>query len=842
MKMPTKLKISPNDLVLEVSESVDPKKFDISKYDDFIEYICGNRDYQKEAIKKALFYFLSRNYKNLRDLAIKNYQKNEILQKIFPRQRDYEKHLQLPDKLSATLELATATGKSYVLYAIARIMLAEGVVNRVLVLCPSTTIEAGLTEKFKELSSDPELLRLLPKDAKIKNPRIISGDQTIKEGDICIENIHAVYERTGSSIRDSLKGKGQETLVLNDEAHHIYNKPGRDKAIKLWKKFLQDPEYNFKYILGVTGTAYIENEYFYDVIYRYSLRQAIEDGFVKLIKYAVEGGATTEEEQFKMIYKHHLKNKIKYRKIKPLTIIVTRDIKTCKDLTEKWIKFISKIEKIPKSEVEKKVLIVTSADEHKQNVLKLRNVDDKNNPVEWITSVSMLSEGWDVKNVFQIVPHEKRAFNSKLLIAQVLGRGLRIPPQYAMEKPEVIVFNHVRWAPEIRQLVEEVMEVELRFYVYPIKEKDIYNFKIHQIVYELKEKPRETKFKTEGPKKITFSPQVESLEKETEFEKAVTHEREIIKAKVKYDFYTIEEVANDIWNMLVLDDREFGTDFSKKFTIAKIKKLLRDALKKIGEKKDRISEENRIKAKQAFGILKRKKTKSLKYEISIKEIKEIDTGEIKSHSISISSLRRGMTVFFDENSLKYSKEEDKKVLENLPEDETLPITALKKIENPYYFKTPTNICVVSSYPERIFVKKLVEKENAELIDGWIKSPDVGFYSIDYYWRKGEHHKKGSFNPDFFLWRKKDNLVIVIEIKEDALIEKVKEGISDIAKENKAKYKFAKEHFDKLNRNPKIKTKYFFTYLTPKDFDKFFEYLRQGKIEKFNSEINIVLEN
>ena len=841
--MPSKLKISPNDLVLEVSENVDPKKFDISKYDDFIEAICGTREYQKEAIRKALFYFLSGNYKNLRDLAIKNYQKNEILQKIFPMQRDYEKHLQLPDKLSATLELATATGKSYVLYAIARIMLAEGVVNRVLVLCPSTTIEAGLTEKFKELSSDPELLRLLPKNAKIKNPRIISGDQTIKEGDICIENIHAVYERTGSSIRASLKGKGQETLVLNDEAHHIYNKPGRDKAIKLWKKFLQDPEYNFKYILGVTGTAYIENEYFYDVIYRYSLRQAIEDGFVKLIKYAVEGGAATEEEQFKMIYQHHLKNKRRYRKIKPLTIIVTRDIKTCKDLTEKWIKFISKIEKIPNSESEKKVLIVTSADEHKQNVLKLRTVDDKDNPVEWITSVSMLSEGWDVKNVFQIVPHEKRAFNSKLLIAQVLGRGLRIPPQYATERPEVIVFNHVRWAPEIKQLVEEVMEIELRLHVYPIKEKDRYNFKIHQIIYELKEKPRETKFKTEGPKKITFSPQVESLEKETEFEKAVTREREIIKARVKYDFYTVEEVANDIWNRLVWDDREFGTDFSKKFPIEKIKKLLKDALKKIGEKENRISEENRLKAIRAFGIFKRKKTKSPKYEISIKKIKEINTKEIRPHSISVSGLRKGVTVFFDENSLEYSNEEDKKILESLPEDESIPASALgdRYIKNTYYFKTPTNICIVSSSPERLFVRKLVEKENAELVDGWIKSPDVGFYSIDYYWRKGEHHKKGSFNPDFFLWRKKDNLIIVVEIKEDALIEKVKEGVRDIAKENKAKYRYAKEHFERLNKNKKIKTRYFFTYLTPKDFDKFFEYLKQGKIEKFNSEINIALE-
>ena len=92
-------------------------------------------------------------------------------------------------------------------------------------------------------------------------------------------------------------------------------------------------------------------------------------------------------------------------------------------------------------------------------------------------------------------------------------------------------------------------------------------------------------------------------------------------------------------------------------------------------------------------------------------------------------------------------------MESLPEDETIPITALKKVDNVYYFKTPTNVCVVSSSPERLFVKKLIEKGNAELIDAWIKSPDVGFYSIEYYWRKGEHRKKGY--PDFFLWRKKD---------------------------------------------------------------------------------------
>ncbi len=114
-------------------------------------------------------------------------------------------------------------------------------------------------------------------------------------------------------------------------------------------------------------------------------------------------------------------------------------------MREKLIEFLEKEEKINRAAVEKKVLIVTSDKEHKKNLVTLRRVDDRDNPVEWIVSVSMLTEGWDVKNVFQIVPWEDRAFNSKLLIAQVLGRGLRIPEQYKSPQPKVRVFNqHAR--------------------------------------------------------------------------------------------------------------------------------------------------------------------------------------------------------------------------------------------------------------------------------------------------------------------------------------------------------------------------------------------------------------
>ncbi len=97
---------------------------------------------------------------------------------------------------------------------------------------------------------------------------------------------------------------------------------------------------------------------------------------------------------------------------------------------------------------------MTSAKEHETNIrLHLPTVDRKENSFEWIISVSILTEGWDVKNVCQIVPMEERAFNSKLLIAQVLGRGLRLPLQYP--NAQVTVFNHDSWSGRIKSLVDE---------------------------------------------------------------------------------------------------------------------------------------------------------------------------------------------------------------------------------------------------------------------------------------------------------------------------------------------------------------------------------------------------
>ena len=820
------------DLVLKVSPNVDPAKFDISKYEAFIDALCGDREYQKEAIRETLRYLLGGQYNSLKDLVKENYQQNPVLQDLYPSLEDFYKHLQLPDKLSCTLDLATATGKSYVIYGIARIMLAEGAVDQVLVLCPSNTIEAGLTEKFRSLSGDRTLKEVLPEPAVISNPRINNASQTIQKGDICIENIHATYERTKSAIEDSLKGKGEKTLVMNDEVHHMANPPARDQALKKWKEFLLDPKYSFKYIAGDSGTCYVGNNYFTDVIYRFSLRESIEERFVKTIDYVAEDVSHTKEEKFQKTYDNHIQNKaLKYRLIKPLTILVTKDITACKKLTEDLIDFLTRKENISKDAAASKVLIVTSANEHKNNIPKLKDVDDKNNPVEWITSVSMLSEGWDVQNVCQIVPHEERAFNSKLLIAQVLGRGLRIPPEYKGEQPTVVVFNHDKWSSSIRGLVNEVLEIEKRMYSYPIPKDKDYNFELCNIDYKKSEELVETPQVKEyvfSKGFISLNSREETEEKITRYERAVTEEQWEKKTAIQYKMYLIEELAQDILNKFKAFDLEQGTTYSKKYPYEKILTIIKNSLQRIGENENLVHEYNRQSILQGFGVIGRKKTKSLRYKIEAENLYTINTKDINKDSLGVGTLRREHSIFFDDYSLKEGDEEERKLLKELLEDETLHVYSLQRIENAFNFKTPVNVVFASYKPERDFIKRLVSEENAKFIDAWIKSLDIGFYSIEYSWRKGEHPKQGRFNPDFFIKLGSD--ILVIEIKQDG----------DISDENKAKLKYARGHFKRVN-SLQSEQQYYFKFVSPESYDLFFQRLREGKYPDFTSMLEADLE-
>jgi type III restriction enzyme len=819
------------DLVLKVSSNYDPRRFDPNKYEAFLDALCGDREYQKEAIRETVRYFLGGEYRSLKELAEENYHSNRKLQEKHSSFDGFKDVLQLPDKLSCSLDHATATGKSYVMYGIARILLAEGAVDQVLVLCPSNTIEAGLTEKFRSLSADRTLKDLLPAESKIANPRIINASNTIQKGDICIENIHATYINTKSAIEDSLAGKGGQTLVLNDEAHHLMSPS--DTALKKWKEFLIDPKYGFKFIVNVSGTCYIVDDYFTDVIHRFSLRDSIDDKFVKSIRYVAEDSSGSENEKFQKIYDNHIENKtVKYRKVKPITILITKNIAACKRLTEKLVSFLAKKEKISKEQAAEKVLIVTSANEHKSNIPILRRVDDKDNPIEWITSVSMLSEGWDVKNVFQIVPHEERAFNSKLLIAQVLGRGLRVPEDYKGNQPVVTVFNHDNWSSSIKHLVDEVMEIEKRIHSYPVEKKEDYNFDLYSIDYKRNEEeveyPQEDPFELMKKGYINYSSQAEDVEKSTTYVKAVSGEQDVKKTLIEFKMYSVEEVAQDVFNRILLFDQEAGTEYSKKFSKEKIEELIRTSLDKIKDKSGKVSEANRNQTLAAFGVIRRKGTKSLRLKIEAQKLIKINTVEIGKNSLGVASLRRDNTVFYDDYSMSVGDAGDRKLLKELEEDESLPRSALIKVTNKYNFKTPLNVALASYEPERKFIRGLIADQTAKVTDAWIKSLDVGFYSIEYSWQKGTHPKQGSFNPDFFLRIAAD--IIVVEIKMD----------NDVSDENRAKLRYAKEHFERVNGLQK-EQKYYFKFLSPGSFDMFFKALSNGTYKDFKSELEAKLE-
>lgn len=815
-----------SDLVLRVSESVDPMVFDPGRYEAFLDALCGTREYQKDAIRSALRYLLGGRYVNLRALFSENYDANPVLKAVHGTLPSAERRLQFADKLACSLDLATGTGKSYVMYGIASIMLAEGAVDQVVVLTPSVTIENGLTDKFRVLAVADTLREALPLNAAVAVPSIINGTESIVAGSICVENYHAVFPGSSSSLRPTLAGKGARTLILNDEAHHVYSPSG---DMRRWAEFVDDPELGFRFVVGVSGTCYVGDTYFPDVVSRYSLRAAIDDGVVKTIDYVAEDSAGGRDEKLQKIYDNHVTNSSQiYRKLKPLTLLVTSNIAACKRLTAELIAFIAAEEDSSLEEASSKVLAVTSDSAHRANLLQLPFVDRTESAIEWITSVSMLTEGWDVKNVFQIVPHDERAFSSKLLISQVLGRGLRVPDEYKGERPVVTVFNHDAWSGRIRQLVDEVLEIESRLFSEIVEKEQDYNFVVHNIDYtktqeaEAHESSGEYDF-SKGF--VSLVSQVSQLERETTYSRAVTGTQRQKRTLVKYRMFTIDSVAEHIHSKFRAIDLEEGTDYGTKYSFEWLRELIVASLKRVGETKDQVSEENRQRLQAAFGVVHRKSSQTVRYLSTANGLTEVSTRDRHRDGANISGLRRGDTsLFFDDDAFALSDEVTQAVLKEVIDDETLPRSAFDHVANKFNFKTPQNLVIANHKPERLFIKELVKPENAKNLDGWIKSTDQDFYPIEYGWRKGEHFKRGFFNPDFIL--RADATILVVEIKAD-------DEIDDPSDENRAKFAAATAHFAAVN-DLDSGANYRFHFLSPKDYDAFFQFLRNQNFDYSSS--------
>lgn len=836
-----------SDLVLEVSKNVNPAVWDEGFFQNFFDLLFGKRSYQKEAAETALRFLNSGEYQNIKALAKENFEKNEVIRARW--NNDFsimEDDLDLADKLSATLDLATGTGKSYVMFAIALVMLATKKVSRVLVLVPSITIESELTQKFKDLLGNQQLLKTLGDD--FIPPQILNGDSTLVENSIAIENRNAVYkaQSTRNSIVDSLKGNGEKTLVLNDEVHHVYYSESNE-----WKNFIEDERnngINFKYVIGVTGTAYKgknknANNYFSNVIYRFSLRDAIEQGFVKDIEYiSKEDIPKDKDERWQVILNshHQIASQMPVEiGIKPITIIVTSKQNLADSKAKAFKKFLKTQRNLTDSEVDDIVLSVHSGQKAAVDRMKLSKVNDKGNPVEFIFSVSMLTEGWDVKRVFQIVPDDERAFNSKLLIAQVLGRGLRVPEGWDMAKwgtPTVTVFNHEKWSTNVETLVNEVLEIRQKLTLSVNQDSD-YNFCLTNVKYskemDAKAFPKmgtyelwesgvnlPTDDKT-GKSNITLT----DIKSGTDRQFQTTYEHEQV---------TVQEMANILYSRFEdLEDREYVSEYQNLWPVSKIQKMIEESLEKSGNTHITKSLKNRFLS--SMNVIFRDESKVVTYDIEPKEYFEVSTRTLPKNTSDISGFKVNKVLFYS-SDLEENLVNDRASLDTFKElTDTSNGYKYKYIDNKYNFKTPQFGIVTTGNPEKEFLDRLTTNtEVVKNIDSFIKSDDMNFYSIDYSWQKGSHHKNGQFNPDWFI--KQGDNIIAVEIKDDS-------QISDPDAENIGKNKAATKHFELLNEysltndNP---IRYKFTFLTPKDFDIFFQRLTEKNVMNYNSNLDVKL--
>jgi type III restriction enzyme len=376
----------------------------------------------------------------------------EILRGEFPTVTDFEREFP-----SFCFALATGVGKTRLMGAfISYLHLAHGI-NNFFVMAPNLTIYNKLIADFTP--NTPKYVFKGIAEFATDAPEIITGDNyEAKAGTLfdqllrCKVNIFNISkinsevrggksprikrlsEYIGESYFEYLAGLPDLVLIM-DESHR-YRASAGVRAINELKPVLG---------LELTATPFVEGTGgraipFKNVILDYPLGKAMADGFVKepavvTRKNFNPAGMTPEAiEQMKLEDGIWLHESVKVELetfaretgnviVKPFVLIISRDITHAKQLME-----LIQSDDFFKGAYKTKVIQVDSSktgaeeDEMIERLLKVESTDE---PTEIVIHVNMLKEGWDVTNLYTIVP--LRAANARILIEQSIGRGLRLP-------------------------------------------------------------------------------------------------------------------------------------------------------------------------------------------------------------------------------------------------------------------------------------------------------------------------------------------------------------------------------------------------------------------------------
>jgi type III restriction enzyme len=375
----------------------------------------------------------------------------KVIQSEFSQVKDFDR-----DFPSLCFSLATGVGKTRLMGAfIAYLFLNEGIRDFV-VLAPNLTIYNKLIADFTP--NTPKYVFKGIGDFAQNPPVLITGDNYesgvgVRESGLFKESVHInifniskiigsnndarkirrLSEYIGESYFDYLAGL-EGLVVLMDESHR-YRAAAGMQAINELKPILG---------LELTATPQVEQGKsavrFQNVIYEYPISNALRDGYIKepavatrenfeASNYSEQG---LEEVKLKDGIIIHENTKVElevYARenglpiVKPFMLVVAQD-------TEHANRIQTYVEspEFFDGRYAGKVITVhsnTRGDEKDEVIEKLLTVEDRMNPVEVVIHVNMLKEGWDVTNLYTIVP--LRAANSRTLVEQSIGRGLRLP-------------------------------------------------------------------------------------------------------------------------------------------------------------------------------------------------------------------------------------------------------------------------------------------------------------------------------------------------------------------------------------------------------------------------------
>ncbi len=109
--------------------------------------------------------------------------------------------------------------------------------------------------------------------------------------------------------------------------------------------------------------------------------------------------------------------------VKPFVLVVARDTTHAQELQN-----LVESTEFFEGRYQGKAIQVHSnqaGEEKEENVQRLLSVERNDEPTEIVIHVNMLKEGWDVTNLYTIIP--LRAANARTLVEQSIGRGLRLP-------------------------------------------------------------------------------------------------------------------------------------------------------------------------------------------------------------------------------------------------------------------------------------------------------------------------------------------------------------------------------------------------------------------------------